>query len=121
MSIKRGKVNDTIRALIYTGMEKHTARILAFLISKKDQVTTKDIEKATNLNQSQVSVAICNLEDRGWVEHDGLKGSIGRPINMYRMSADLDEVYSSIEKDEKSKIQKVKDNLKDLRELWSLG
>lgn len=122
MSTKRDKMNDTIRALIYTGMEKYTASILAFLISEKDWVTSKDIVKATNLHQPVVSITIRDLENRGWVERDRSKKRYrGRPLNIYRMSVDIDEVYSLIENDEKSKIHGVEDNLKDLREMWSLG
>lgn len=120
MSTKRDKMNDTIDGLVFTGMSKAMARTLVFLISEKDQVTSKDIGKAIDMGQSQVSIAIRNLEDRGWVEHDSLRGSGGHPINIYRMLVNLDEVYSSIEKDEKSKVRGMKDNLKRIRELWSL-
>ena len=122
MSVKRDKMNDVIDVLIYTGMHKPVARILGFLISKKDWVTSKDIGKATNLSQPEVSIGVRGLEDRGWVERDRLKReSKGRPINIYRVSVDLDMVYSVIENDVKSKIRGVEDNLKDLREMWSLG
>ncbi len=122
MSAVRGKVSDTIEALSCTGMPKGIARTLAFLSSKEDWATSKDIEKATRLRQPEVSIAVRDLEDRGWVERDSLKReSKGRPINIYRMSVNLNNVYSSIANGEKTKIHEVEDNLKHIRELWSLS
>ncbi|NIU48147.1 MAG: ArsR family transcriptional regulator [Thermoplasmata archaeon] len=95
---------------------------MAYLSSKENWATSKDIEKATRLRQPEVSIAVRDLEDRGWVERDSLKReSKGRPINIYRMSVDLDQVYSAIESDEKLKIRRVETNLRNIRELWSLS
>lgn len=122
MSAAKGEVSDTIEALACTGMPKGIARTLAFLSSKEDWATSKDIEKATRLRQPEVSIAVRELEDRGWVERDSLKReSKGRPINIYRMSVDLDRVYTSIEEGEKAKIEQVEENLKQIRSLWSLS
>ena len=122
MSARKGKVDDTIRALASTGMPKGIARTLAYLSSRDDWATSKDIEKATRLRQPEVSIAVRDLEDRGWVERDSLKReSKGRPINIYRMSVQLDKVYSSIEAQEKVKINRVETNLKQIRDLWSLS
>jgi predicted transcriptional regulator len=122
LSAGKGKVSDTIEALASTGMPKGIARTLAFLSSKEDWATSKEIEKATKLRQPEVSIAVRDLEARGWVERDSLKReSKGRPINIYKMSVDLDKVYSSIEEDEKAKIHMVENNLKHIRDLWSLS
>jgi len=103
-------------------MPKGIARTLAFLSSKEDWATSKDIEKATKLRQPEVSIAVRDLEDRGWVERDSLKReSKGRPINIYKMSVRLDHVYTSIEVVEKAKIGELEDNLKHIRELWSVS
>jgi predicted transcriptional regulator len=122
LSAAKGKVSDTIEALASTGMPKGIARTLAFLSSMDDWATSKEIEKATKLRQPEVSIAVRDLEDRGWVERDSLKReSKGRPINIYRMAVDLKNVYSSIEDDEKAKIEKVEDNLSNIRTLWALS
>ena len=89
---------------------------------KASPATSTDIEKATNLRQPEGSIAVRGLEDRGWVERDNLKReSKGRPINIYRMSVDLDKVYTSIEGNEKAKIDEVETNLKHIKDLWSLS
>jgi predicted transcriptional regulator len=122
VSAKKGKVNDTIEALASTGMPKGIARTLAFLSTKEEWATSKDIEKATRLRQPEVSIAVRSLVERGWVERDSLKReSKGRPINIYRMSVDLTDVYTSIEAGEKVKIGQVENNLHHIKELWHLA
>ena len=122
MPADKGKMKDTIEALASTGMPKGIARTLAYLSSRKDWATSKDIEKATRLRQPEVSIAVRDLEERGWVERDSLKReSKGRPINIYKMSVKLDKVYTTIETDEKAKIGVLEDNLQLIRELWSVS
>ena len=70
MSAGKDKVGDTIDALSCTGMPKGIARTLAFLSTKDDWATSKDIEKATSLRQPEVSIAVRNLVERGWVERE---------------------------------------------------
>lgn len=121
MSVARAKVDETIEVLASTGMPKGTARTLAYLTTKDDWATSRDIEKATNLRQPEVSIAVRTLLDRGWIERDSLKReSKGRPINIYRMDVDLTDVYMSIESDEKEKIAEVEENLVHIKVLWGV-
>ncbi len=122
MSVARAKVDETIEVLASTGMPKGTARTLAYLSTKDDWATSRDIEKATSLRQPEVSIAVRTLLERGWVERDSLKReSKGRPINIYRMDVDLSDVYTAIESDEKEKIAEVEENLVHIKELWDVG
>jgi len=121
VSVARAKVDETIEVLASTGMPKGTARTLAYLTTKEDWATSRDIERATNLRQPEVSIAVRTLLERGWIERDSLKReSKGRPINIYRMDADLHDVYTSIESDEKEKIADVEENLVHIKVLWDV-
>ena len=121
MSAGSGRVNQTIDVLASTGMPKGTARTLAYLSTKENWATSKDIEKATRLRQPEVSIAVRGLLDRGWLERDSLKReSKGRPINIYRMNVGLTEVYNTIETDEMHKVDEVRANLDQIKELWNL-
>ena len=121
MSVARAKVDETIEVLASTGMPKGTARTLAYLTTKDDWATSRDIERATNLRQPEVSIAVRTLLDRGWIERDSLKReSKGRPINIYRMDVELTDVYTSIESDEKDKIAEVEENLVHIKALWDV-
>lgn len=120
-SAGNAKVEQIIDALAITGMPKGIARTLAFLSTKDDWSTSKDIEKVTKLRQPEVSIAVRNLASRGWVERDNLKReSKGRPICIYRMAVDLSEVYKAVKASEKEKIASVEANLKTIRDLWKI-
>jgi predicted transcriptional regulator len=115
------KVERLIDALSTAGMPKGIARTLAFITTNEDWATSKDIEHATRLRQPEVSIAVRDLADRGWVERDSLKReSKGRPICIYRMAADLSKVYKAIEATERKKTAAVEANLKNIRQLWSI-
>ncbi len=111
-----------VSSLSIAGMPKGIARTLAFLTTRDDWSTSKDIEEATRLRQPEVSIAVRNLVDRGWVERDNLKReSKGRPICIYKMAVDLKKVYKAIEATEKVKIADVEANLKTIKNLWSIN
>jgi predicted transcriptional regulator len=115
------KVEQIIDALAITGMPKGMARTLAFLSTKDDWSTSKDIEKVTRLRQPEVSIAVRNLANHGWVERENLKReSKGRPILIYRMAVDLSEVYKAVQTSERVKIASVEANLKRIRDLWRI-
>ena len=115
------RVEQIIDALTITGMPKGMARTLAFLSTKDDWSTSKDIEEVTNLRQPEVSIAVRNLANRGWVEADNLKReSKGRPIRIYRMAVEMSEVYKALEASERVKIADVEANLKAIRDLWKV-
>lgn len=121
MSAGSERVERAIEVLSSTGMPKGTARTLAYLSSKGDWTTSKEIEEATSLRQPEVSIAVRNLLDRGWVMRDSLKrDSKGRPINIYRMNTDLSEVYRSIEIEEMEKVAEVEENLAQIKKLWGV-
>src|SRR5438132_4763449 len=71
--------------LVRTGMSKNIAKTLVFL-SKKDETTSVEIEKATGLRQPEVSIAMQELRRRRWVEKRDIKKEVkGRPVHSYRL------------------------------------
>jgi predicted transcriptional regulator len=122
VSADRVKATKLVEALVSTGMPRGIALTLAFLSTKDEWATSKDIEEATRLRQPEVSIAVRELAEKGWVERDNLKReSKGRPINIYRMSTGLGMVFSHIEEGERGKIAMVEENLDTIRGLWSLS
>ncbi len=115
------KMVATLEALAAAGFSKGIARTLAFLTTAPDWATSKDIERGTNLRQPEVSIAVRELFNKGWVARDTLKReSKGRPLCIYRMTVDLSEVYKSIDASEREKIAEIEANLKRVRDLWGL-
>jgi len=78
------------------GLRKHNALILVLMIRDVD-FTSRDIERACDLRQPEVSIALTSLVKRKWiqvireyVEHKG------RPIKVYHLGKSLDNILEEL-------------------------
>ena len=78
------------------GLRKHNAQILVLMIRDVD-FTSRDIERACDLRQPEVSIALTSLVKRKWiqvireyVEHKG------RPIKVYHLGKSLDNILEEL-------------------------
>ncbi|HKZ98502.1 MAG TPA: ArsR family transcriptional regulator [Thermoplasmata archaeon] len=101
--------------LIETGMSKNIAKTLVFL-SKREETTSVEIEKATGLRQPEVSIAMQELRRRKWVDKRDLKKEgKGRPVHSYRLSVSWSEIIGQVDREEQGKIERIESNRKRLR------
>ncbi|MFQ6127525.1 MAG: ArsR family transcriptional regulator [Thermoplasmata archaeon] len=108
---------EIIERLIFTGMSKNLAKTLVFL-SKRDETTSVQIEKATGLRQPEVSLAMQELRRRGWVtKRDIKKEGKGRPVHAYRLSSPFSKIIATIKKEEDKKIERIVKNMNELHSL----
>jgi predicted transcriptional regulator len=104
-----------VELLIETGIPKNLAKTLVFL-SKRDETTSVEIEKATGLRQPEVSIAMQELRRRRWVEkRDIKKEGKGRPVHSYRLSVPWPDILGQIDREEQSKIERIEANRKRLK------
>ena len=109
--------NEIIDRLIFTGMSKNLAKTLVFL-SKREETTSVQIEKATGLRQPEVSLAMQELRRRGWVnKRDIKKEGKGRPVHAYHLSKSFSRIISTIKKEEDKKIERIVKNMNELHSL----
>src|SRR5450756_12800 len=81
LSIKQldKKDEEIADALIFLGMSKPAARMLAFL-QQMNEATSIELEMGTGLRQPEVSIAAKQLEEREWInEREEKKQGKGRP------------------------------------------
>ncbi len=101
--------------LIRTGMSKNIAKTLVFL-SKREETTSVEIEKATGLRQPEVSIAMQELRRRRWVEkRDIKKEGKGRPVHAYRLAVPFDAIVDMIAREERAKIEDIETNIRKMR------
>ena len=101
--------------LVKTGMSKNIAKTLVFL-SKKEETTSVEIEKATGLRQPEVSIAMQELRRRRWVEkRDIKKEGKGRPVHAYRLAVPFDAIVDMIAREERAKIEEIETNIRKMR------
>ncbi|MDI3483259.1 MAG: hypothetical protein PWQ88_1130 [Candidatus Methanomethylophilaceae archaeon] len=117
MENTRKKDDDNlVDLLIKTGMKKNVAKTLVFL-KNVGETTSVEIEKSTSLRQPEVSIAMQELRNRGWVEKRNIKKKgKGRPVHAYRLSVPFSSIIDSIEEDEIKHVQSILNNIKLLRE-----
>src|SRR3972149_736438 len=94
------KDESLVDLLIRTGMSKNIAKTLVFL-SKRDETTSVEIEKATGLRQPEVSIAMQELRRRRWVEkRDIKKEGKGRPVHAYHLALPFEGMFECTGREE---------------------
>ena len=116
------KLSDQQKELIdhlgNTGMSKNTATCLVF-ISNRDETRSREIESETRLRQPEVSIAMQELREKGWIEKRNIKkGGKGRPVHGYKLAIPIDEILDEIEEKEENKIKDIRDNLNKIKDLF---
>ncbi len=108
---------ELIDKLVRAGFNKNVAITFVFLAGR-DETRSREIEDATRLRQPEVSIAMQELKERGWVtKRDLKKEGKGRPVHIYRLDRSIDEIKEEIKENKKERIEKIEKNMKDIEEL----
>ena len=114
------KLARLVDALVVAGLPKNVAKSL-ICVASRGEITSAGIEGATALRQPEVSIAVQELRQRGWVtKRDIKKVGKGRPIHAYRLAVPLNDIVRSVEASEAEKVERVQANLKALREILEI-
>ena len=99
------------------GMPKNLAKTLMY-ISKVDECRSSEIEHGANLRQPEVSIAMQQLQKKGWIEkHDLKKKGKGRPVHIYKLTSSINEIINSFEEQKMKEINSIKKDLSELKNL----
>ena len=99
------------------GMPKNLAKTLMF-ISQVDECRSAEIEQGADLRQPEVSVAMQQLQKKGWIKKRDLKKKgKGRPVHIYKLTSTIDEILENFEKEKMRQINTVRKDLTDLKNL----
>ncbi|WP_407356003.1 transcriptional regulator [Methanolobus sp. WCC5] len=115
MSEKEYEIVELLRKL---DMNRPVALTLACL-SGGEEITSREIEKCSNLRQPEVSIAMRYLKDNNWVdirEEKKTEGK-GRPVKLYRLVTPLDEIVQNIEQKILLESKYVLNNIEKLKRL----
>jgi len=101
------------------GMPKNLAKTLLY-ISQVEECRSADVEQGADLRQPEVSVAMQELRRRGWAKkRDVKKKGKGRPVHLYKLSADLPKILKSFEQEKMKEVENIKQDLGQLQNLIS--
>jgi predicted transcriptional regulator len=111
------KEREMVELMKRLGTPKNISRVVVFL-SKAGETNSRKIEAALQLKQSEVSVIIKRLRERGWVSSRSIKKpSKGRPIQMHKLKFSLGRIAKDIETEKNKEIDGVKTKITRLKRL----
>jgi len=103
--------------LIELGLKRNVAKVLTYLKNVKD-VTSRDLEVGSDLRQPEVSIAMRELEELGWIgEREEKKPGKGRPYKIYKLETKIDSIIEHLESQKKKESQAMMASIKRLKEL----
>jgi predicted transcriptional regulator len=111
------KDEKIIKVFSELGMSRNLAKTLIY-ISQVDECRSSEIEHGANLRQPEVSVAMQQLQKKGWVsKRDLKKKGKGRPVHIYKLTSPIAKIVSTFEKEKMKEISNIKNDLDQLRDL----
>ena len=106
-----------IKVFTDLGMPRNLAKTLMY-ISQVEECRSAEIEHGANLRQPEVSVAMQQLQKRGWIQkRDRKKKGKGRPVHLYKLTSPIDSIVDNFEKEKIKEINEIKKDLTDLKKL----
>ncbi len=111
------KEEEIADALISLGLSRPAARTLAVL-QNEDEITSVEVENATRLRQPEVSIAMRDLTERGWInEREKKKVGKARPYKIYSLKVRFTDIIAHLEKQQKKAVEEAQARIERLKEL----
>ncbi len=114
------KDEEIASTLISLGMSRPVARILSYL-QNRNEITTMELERGTGLRQPEVSIAMRELNERGWVsEREEKKLGKGRPNKVYSLKIGFDEIVNGLEEQQRKVADEARLRIERLKDLGNI-
>jgi predicted transcriptional regulator len=82
------------------------------------EVTSRDLEMGSDLRQPEVSIAMRELEELGWIgEREEKKPGKGRPYKIYQLKTNIEAIIEYLENQKKKESLAMMASIKRLKEL----
>ena len=108
------KEEELVNLLFGIGIKRNVAKVLVFL-AKTPTVTSRAIDRGTDLRHPEVATVMQYLKKQGWIKSQENKAkSKGRPVKIYELAKSIPEIVSGIEKE---KIKEANDQLQLIQKL----
>jgi predicted transcriptional regulator len=101
--------------LISLDIIRPVARTLSYLLHV-NETTSIELERGTGLRQPEISIAMRELKQRGWIsEREDKKPGKGRPYKIYSLKVGFDEIIARIEKQQRKAADETRLRIERLR------
>ncbi len=108
------KEEELVNLLSGIGIKRNVAKVLVFL-AKTPTVTSRTIDRGTDLRHLEVATVMQYLKKRGWIKSQENKTKAkGRPLKTYELAKPIPEIVNGIEQE---KIKETNDQLQLIQKL----
>ncbi len=108
---------EYVNAFIIVGMKEIEAKVLIHIYNVKE-ATQRDIERYTDIPQSNVSIATQQLVEKGYIKTETInKEGIGRSTNMYMLNMSMKKIIVDVEEKYSYKVEIVNQAIDKLNTL----
>jgi len=109
--------DKTVQLFSKLGMSKNLAKTLIYL-SQVDECKSSEIEIGAKLRQPNVSIAMKELREQGWIaKREIKKGGKGRPTHMYKSTTNLSNILDILEKEKLKEFENIEINISELKNI----
>jgi predicted transcriptional regulator len=111
------KEEEIVCALITLGLSRPVAKTLVYL-QQVNEVKSSELEMGTDLRQPEISIAMRDLTERGWInEREEKKPGKGRPYKIYSLKVGFNDIIAQLEKQREIAVDEMQERIKRLKEL----
>ena len=108
---------EFVDLLVKQGLKQNTAKTLT-LLKGVPAATAKDLEIGTDMRQPEVSVAIRELNQYGWIHEAEQKSpGKGRPYKIYTLKVDVATIVEELEEKKRLESKETLESIMRLKEL----
>jgi predicted transcriptional regulator len=101
--------------LISLDIIRPVARTLSYLLHV-NETTSIELERGTGLRQPEISIAMKELEEHGWIsEREKKKPGKGRPNKVYSLKVGFEEIIAELEKQQRKAADEARSRIELLR------
>ena len=113
------KDDKAVQLFSELGMPKNLAKTLMY-ISQVPECKSADVEQGADLRQPEVSIAMKELIQKGWIKkrQQKTKGK-GRPFHVYSTVSELPELFSNFQQEKLREVEGYEQGLFELKNLIS--
>lgn len=87
------------------------------LLASRGEATSPQVEGETGLRQPEVSTAMKELRERGWVaKRDVRREGKGRPLHAYRLARPFGAIVEELVARQRAKIRRIQEVIQALEE-----
>ena len=109
---------EAVQLFTKLGMPKNLAKTLLY-VAQVDECKSAEVERGADLRQPDVSTAMQELRERGWIDIQSFrkKKGKGRPTHIYKSVTKLSDIVSILEQEKMKELENIEASISELKNI----